>query len=68
MDLFVWGSCALVGVSHHILARKHFAGFLISPAAGELGIDHSIADVRMSDPVLHKSEVYAGIEEVGDAG
>jgi hypothetical protein len=46
------------------LTRKHPPRFLITPAAGELGMDDRVTDRGVSNPVLHKAEICAGVEEV----
>jgi hypothetical protein len=50
--------------SDNIWTGKHFPRFFIPPAAGELGVNHGVANRSMADPILHKAEVCAGVEQV----
>jgi hypothetical protein len=43
---------------------KDFPRFFIPPAAGELRINHGIANRGVSDPILHKAQIRAGVEQV----
>src|SRR5881409_2952650 len=49
---------------HHILTGKDFPRFFIPPAARELRIDHGVSDRGVPNPILHKAEVCAGVQQV----
>jgi hypothetical protein len=48
----------------NIGAGKHFPRFLVPSAGREVGVDHRTRDRGVPHPILHKSQVCAGILEV----
>ena len=50
------------------MTRKHLARLCIQCCRGEPRIDCGVLDVGMSQPILHKGQIRAGIKQVRSNG